>query len=139
VPRGILWIAIVAPAGTLLVQRLAERLAAGGSGGTHELGGKIRPGPAVIPAVALSLALVSFGVTCAGNVLSRQVEARADAFALELTDDPVAFIDLERSLAVRNISQPDPPALLHKLLGTHPTTVERIGYGEAFSRGPGRR
>ena len=139
VPRGILWIAIVAPAGTLLVQRLAERLAAGGSGGTHELGGKIRPGPAVIPAVALSLALVSFGVTCAGNVLSRQVEARADAFALELTDDPAAFIDLERSLAVRNISQPDPPALLHKLLGTHPTTVERIGYGEAFSRAPGRR
>ncbi|MBA3299750.1 MAG: M48 family metallopeptidase [Thermoleophilaceae bacterium] len=133
-PRGLLWVAIVAPAGTLLVQRLAERLAGRALGGAGGLEGEGRPGPAAIPAVALSLALVSFGLTCVGNVLSRQVEARADAFALRVTHDPDAFIDLERGLAVRNISQPDPPALLHKLFGTHPTTVERIGYGETFSR-----
>ena len=30
-----------------------------------------RPGPAILPAVAFSLALVTFGMTCAGNALSR--------------------------------------------------------------------
>ena len=130
-PRGLLWIAIVAPAGTLLMQRLTERFAAAG-GLDGEVAG--RPGPAVIPALALSLALVSFGLTCAGNVLSRQVEARADAFALEATQDPEGFIALERSLAIRNISQPDPPKLWHALFGSHPTTIERIGFGEAYAR-----
>jgi len=129
-PRGLLWIAIVAPAGTLLVQRLAEAI--GGRDGFGERAGK--PGPAALPAVALSLALVSFGLTCAGNALSRPVEARADSFALDLTGDAKAFVALERSIAVRNVADPDPPAVLHRLLGTHPTTLERIGFGEAFAR-----
>jgi STE24 endopeptidase len=127
-PRGILWIAIVAPAGTFLLQRLTERFASIGRDAGKE------PGPAVIPALALALALVSFGLTCAGNVLSRAVEARADAFALQITRDPAAFIALERSLAIRNVSQPDPPRVWHVLFGTHPTTVERIGYGVTFER-----
>ncbi|HEX2161997.1 MAG TPA: M48 family metalloprotease, partial [Thermoleophilaceae bacterium] len=82
----------------------------------------------------LAVALVSFGFGAASNVLSRQVEARADAFALELTDEPGAFVALERSLARRNLGDPDPPRLLHGLFGTHPTTLERIGYGVAFGR-----
>jgi len=130
-PRGLLWIAIVAPAGMLLVQRLAELM-----GARHGLGGGVerRPGPAALPAVALALSLVSFGMTCAGNALSRPVEARADSFALETTRDPEAFIELERSLAIRNIGDPDPPALFQTLFGTHPTTIERIGFGEALKR-----
>jgi STE24 endopeptidase len=126
VPRGLLWVALVAPAGTFLVQRLAERFARGA------LGGPAKPGPEALPAVILSFALVSFALTCAGNGLSRQVEARADAFALELTRQPDAFIELERSLATRNLGDPDPPELLHRLFGSHPTTLERIGYGVTF-------
>jgi STE24 endopeptidase len=125
-PHGLLWIALVAPAGTFLVQRLAERFARGA------LDGPPKPGPDVLPAVILSFALVSFAVGCAGNALSRKVEARADAFALELTREPRAFIELERSLAIRNIGDPDPPRLLHTLFGTHPTTLERIGYAVTF-------
>jgi STE24 endopeptidase len=125
VPRGLLWIAIVAPAGTFLIQRLAERFSSGA------LDGPGRPLPSALPAVVLAFALVSFAMTSAGNLLSRQIEARADAFALELIDDPRSFIELERSLALRNLGDPDPPALLHALFGTHPTTVERIGYGVA--------
>jgi STE24 endopeptidase len=127
--RGLLWVAILAPAGTLLVQRLAERFAGGALGGADG-----KPGPAALPAVILAFALVGFALTCAGNVLSRQVEARADAYALELTKDPESFIELERSLAIRNLGDPDPPALLHALFGSHPTTVERIGYGVAAAR-----
>jgi STE24 endopeptidase len=123
IPRGILWLAIAAPFGMLLAQRLTEAIAGD------------RRGPEALPALALAVGLVSFALTAAGGVLSREVEARADAFALELTDDPKAFVDLERGLALRNVSDPDPPALLHGLFGSHPTTLERIGFGEAYRSG----
>jgi STE24 endopeptidase len=126
--RGLAWLAIVAPAGTFLAMRLSERF--GRRVGLDDPGR--RPGPVALPAIALSLALVSFGLGIASNVLSRRVEARADAFSLRLTDDPAAHIALERRLALTNVSDPDPPELLHALFGTHPTTVERIGIGEAF-------
>ncbi|HEX5910516.1 MAG TPA: M48 family metalloprotease [Thermoleophilaceae bacterium] len=135
VPRGLLWLALVALPGTFLAQVLAERIA------PRELTprrGARRAGPEALPALALSLALVSFGLTCAGNALSRRVEAHADAYALRLTDDPKAFIELERSLTLRNLGDPDPPAVTQKLLGTHPTTVERIGFGRRWEQ-EGRR
>jgi STE24 endopeptidase len=128
--RGLVWLAVVAPAGLFLVQRVAERFARGEGLGDPD----VKPGPAVLPAVTLAVALVAFGFAAASNVLSRQVEGRADAFALRLTRDPAAFVQLERRLALRNISDPDPPALLHALFGTHPTTIERIGIGEAWQR-----
>ena len=110
----------------MLAERFARR---------HGLGDESRkPGPIVLPAIALSLALVSFGMGAASNVVSRRVEARADAFSLRLTDDPAAFVQLERRLALRNISDPDPPWFTHTLFGTHPTTADRIGIGEAFNR-----
>ncbi len=129
--RGLAWLALVTPAALFLAQTLAERAWARPQGGADP---RLPATPAALPAVALSLALVSFAVGAAGNVLSRQVEARADGFALRLTEDPEAFIGLERGLSVSNVSEPDPPAAWHLLLGTHPTTVERIGFGRTFAR-----
>ena len=142
VPRGLLWLAIVALPGMLVVQLLAERIeATGGSGRAGVTVARAGPppgaltgAPAAVPALALSLALVTFAGQIAGNVLSRQVEARADAFALQLTREPAALVALQRSLAIQNVSDPDPPALLHDLFGTHPTTVERIGLGLEWAR-----
>lgn len=126
--RGLAWLALVAPAGTFLAQALAERL-----GRREGLGDPSRrPGPAALPSIALAVALVSFALGVASNVLSREVEASADAFALRLTDDPAAFIQFERRLVLRNVSDPDPPGLYQALFGTHPTPAERIGIGEAF-------
>jgi STE24 endopeptidase len=125
VPKGLLWVALVTPAGVLLIQRLTERLAPGAE----------RPGPAALPAAALSLALVSFGLGIAGNHISRRVEARADAHALRVTHDPAGFIALERRLATDNLSDPDPPSALVALFGTHPPTVERIGFALTYARG----
>jgi STE24 endopeptidase len=122
VPRGLLFLALIAPPGMLLVQRIAERLAPGARGGD------------LVPALALALAIVSFGGQVAGSYVSRGVEARADAFALRTTNHPEAFIALERRLALQNVSDPDPPELLQTLFGTHPTTLQRIGVGEAFRR-----
>jgi STE24 endopeptidase len=89
----------------------------------------------VLPALALSVGLLAFAVTAISNQLSRRVEARADSYALALTQAPEPFIGFERRIALRNVSDPDPPDWVTALLGTHPPTIERIGIGEAFSRG----
>ena len=128
--RGLAWLALVAPAGTFLTQALAERL-----GRREGLGDpRARPGPSALPAIALAIALVGFGLGVASNALSRPVEARADSFALDLTRDPDAFVQFERRITNRNIGDPDRPKLYHLLLDTHPTTVERIGSGVAWKQ-----
>ena len=124
VPRGLLWLALVAPFGILAVQRLSERLAPGRAGQ-----------PAVLPAVMLSLGLVAGGTATLSNQLSRRVEARADTYSLRLTDAPKPFVSMEKRLAVKNVSDPDPPDWQTWLLGSHPPTIERIGTAVAFERG----
>lgn len=124
--NGLLWVSIVALPAMLVVQRLTEAIVAR----RRSPGGRAVPGlPASIPALALALGLVVFGVQVAGNWLSREVERRADAYALELTGDPAAFVGLQRALATENLKEPEPPAVTQVLFGTHPTTVERIGLG----------
>jgi STE24 endopeptidase len=124
VRNGLIWLAIVAPFGMWAAAVLAERLAPRGAA----------LGPRAVPAVALSLALVAPALTMVSNQLSRDVERRADAFSLELTGDPRTFIAFHERLAIKNVSDPEPPALPRFLLGTHPSTIQRIGVGEAFAR-----
>jgi STE24 endopeptidase len=127
VPRGLLWLAIVAPAGMLVIKRLTERIA-------PEAGSGRKAGPVVLPAAALSIALVSFFLNIPGNALSRQIERSADGHALDLDRNPAAFIEVERKLAVQNVADPDPPGWLQILFGTHPKTVDRIGYALTWAR-----
>jgi STE24 endopeptidase len=127
VPRGLLWLAIVAPAGMLVIQRLTERLAPEARTGRAA-------GPVVLPAAALSIAIVSFVLNIPGNALSRQVEQSADGHALHLDGDPAAFIAVERRLALQNLGDPDPPDWLQLVFGTHPKTVDRIGYALTWAR-----
>jgi STE24 endopeptidase len=89
----------------------------------------------VLPAAALAIALVSFGTGIVSNVLSRRVEAAADAYALRLTHDPKAFIAVEQKLTTDNLIDPDPPGWLTEIFGTHPPAVDRIGYALRFERG----
>jgi STE24 endopeptidase len=122
--NGLIWLAIVAPVGMWAIALLAERLAPRGAA----------LGPRAVPAVALSIAIVAPVLTMVSNQLSRDVERRADAFSLELTGDPRTLIEFQRRIAVKNVSDPDPPAVSRFLLGTHPTTLERLGTAEAFRR-----
>ena len=128
--RGLAWLALVAPAGTFLVQALAERF-----GRRERLGEtRARPGPSALPAIALAIGLVGFGLGVASNALSRPVEATADSFALDLTRHPGDFISFERRITVQNVCDPDPPKLYQVPFGTHPTPVERIGSGIAWKQ-----
>ena len=80
------------------------------------------------------IAVATFVLNVPGNQLSRDVEAAADDYALELTDDPQGLIDLQRRLSSENVSDPDPPGYVSVLFGTHPSTVDRIGAGLAYER-----
>jgi STE24 endopeptidase len=129
--RGMVWVAIVAPGAMAVVMLLTRRWSAraGTSPGTA----------AAVPALALAFALVAFGATAISNQLSRAVEADADAYSLELTGEPHAFVSMERKLARANLADPDPPALYRFLFSTHPTVVERIGAALAYERTHGGR
>ncbi len=122
VPHGLLYLALVAPFGMLAVARLGERLAPRDSLGTA----------AAVPAVVLAVGLMAPAITTISNQLSRGVEQRADQFSLELAGEPEQFIGFQKRIAVTNVSDPDPPALAQFLLGTHPTTMERIGLARRF-------
>jgi STE24 endopeptidase len=125
--RGLAFVALVAPLGLLFVRELGEAAA--------QRAGTDRRGPGALPAYALGLALATLVLGVAGNQLSRRVEATADTFALKLTHDPDALIQVQRRLAVENVSNPDPPGVVTALLATHPSTVDRIGAALAYERG----
>jgi STE24 endopeptidase len=124
--RGIAWVALAAPLGMLLVQL--------GTGALSRRSGDDPRSPAAIPALALSLALALFVLGIVSSQLSRRVESRADTFALDLTADPKSFIELQRKLALTNVADPDPPAALQWLFGTHPDTMQRIGAAVSYER-----
>jgi STE24 endopeptidase len=66
--------------------------------------------------------------------VSRHIEARADVHALDLTDDPDAFVAMQRDLAGTNLSDPDPPAAWQWLFGSHQTTAERVALAQDWER-----
>jgi STE24 endopeptidase len=88
-------------------------------------------------AVALVLALATIGSLLASpvqNTVSRAIEARADRASLEATGDYTAFEKMQEQLAIRSLSDDDPPRWSQFWFGTHPTTVQRIGLARALQR-----
>ena len=129
-PNGLLYVALVAPAGMLAAAALGERFA--GRRG-------LEPGPTAVPALALAAVLVATPLTMVSNQLSRAVERRADAYSLELTGDPSALIAMQRRLSTSNVSDPAPPRWQTFLLSTHPPALERIARAEAARTAAERR
>src|SRR5436305_3755734 len=115
VPRSVLYAALVAPATAIAVQRLSWTLSSE------------RGTPGALPAMALAAALVAAPTGLIGNRLSRAVERRADAYSLQLSGAPEAFISFERAIALQNVADLAPPRWVSSLLATHPPTAERIG------------
>lgn len=88
-------------------------------------------------AIALLLVIGTIGGVLAGpaqGFVSRKVESRADAHALELTGDPATYETMMTRLATVNLSDPDPNPVEHALTGSHPTAVERIAMARAWAR-----
>jgi STE24 endopeptidase len=88
--------------------------------------------------IGLMLAVVAVAGTLAGPAqafLSRRIEARADAHALELTADPETFEAMQRRLGTVNLSDPDPPFWEYVIFASHPSTVQRMAAARAYARG----
>lgn len=115
---------------SFLVDRLARGTLArfGSRIGTDRLGDV-----ATMPLLSWFLSIAGLLLGPVQNWYSRRIERRADAFALELTRDPVAFGSAMTRLAAVNLSDPKPPALVRLLLYGHPSIAERIDHARAFA------
>jgi len=122
VPRGVLYAAIVAPAMAFSVQRVSWAISSD------------RGSAAALPALAVAAGLVSAPTGLIGNRLSRAIERRADDFSLALSGSPEAFVSFERTIAVQNVADLEPPRWVSAVLATHPPTRERIGAAVAWER-----
>jgi STE24 endopeptidase len=123
---GLLYLLIVAPMGMWAIALITRELDPREDGNA---------GPQTIPALAAAIALVVTPIGIASNQLSRGFEAHADSAALRTTNDPDAVIAFEKGITLRNVANPDPPGWASFLLGTHPTTMQRIGAAEAYRDG----
>lgn len=81
---------------------------------------------AVVPFVLAALAVGTLLSSPVQAGISRQIETRADVEALVATRDPDAFVQVQRTLALRSIADPIPPAWSQWWWGSHPTVLERV-------------
>lgn len=86
--------------------------------------------PVVTWQVMALVALVSVLSAPVQNGISRAVEARADAVALEALGDSDGVVQLNLRLARRALADPVPPRWRHLWWGSHPTVLERISFAE---------
>lgn len=92
--------------------------------------------PRVVPLVLALMAWATLAASPLQSAISRQIETRADVDALTTTRDGAAFIEMQRTLALRALSDPTPPAWMQWWWGSHPTTLERVAIARAID--PGR-
>jgi len=119
--KGIVWFVLFAVPGLAVVAFATER-----RGGLRD--------PVNVPLALLVGFLFFLATLPLQNAVSRRYEAEADWLALTATRDPEAAIGLERGFVVTAISDPDPPAWVRILLGTHPTALQRIAMADAYAR-----
>jgi STE24 endopeptidase len=116
----------LAVAGTVFgVGLLGLLLGAGRRGGRRSMAD-----PRVVPLVLALSALATLAAAPVQNTVSRQIETRADVDALRATDDPDAFVALQRQLSLRSLNDPTPPAWSQVVFGSHPTVLQRIAIAE---------
>jgi peptidase M48-like protein/CAAX prenyl protease-like protein len=98
-----------------------------------------------VPRSVLFAALVAPASALAVQRLSWRLSAHRgspaalpDSFALKLTGAPDAFVSFERTIALQNVADLDPPRWVTSLLSTHPSTAERIGIALGYANQAGR-
>jgi STE24 endopeptidase len=90
--------------------------------------------PRAIPVVLFLVAAGTLLATPVQNLVSRQIEARADLHALDLGRQPASFIAMQQRLAEASLAQPEPPRVWHLIFGDHPTEAERVAMARTWER-----
>jgi STE24 endopeptidase len=119
--RGVLWFGVIGLPTLLIVLYAAGRIAR-----TPLLEASAAP---VLVACALTAVIALLPVE---NLISRRIEAEADWAALGATHDGRGMVQLQRMLALKDISNPEPPRLIVWLLFDHPTVMSRIAVAESY-------
>jgi STE24 endopeptidase len=99
----------------------------------RRVGARSAADPAIVPVVMALAAVMTLATAPLQNTISRHIEARADAHALDLTRDPATVIEVEKRLAVTNISHLEPNPMLVWWFSSHPPTLDRIAMAVAWA------
>jgi len=87
----------------------------------------------VLPALLLFALIAGLVTQPIANAVSRSFEARADAIAFELIEDPEPAVNAFRRLALSNIADLRPPAPAVWMFYGHPPIADRIAAARAVS------
>lgn len=82
--------------------------------------------PTALPFILLFATLLSLLSSPVASGISRYFERQADWASLVLTHAPHTFLEVERKLALRNLSDIDPPPFLEWAFHSHPSTRHRM-------------
>lgn len=122
-----------------LTARAGLSVAAAGNGGADGAASGSAPSGAIlgcaeaVPFVLAAVTVLGFVAGPVEALVSRQIEARADAIALEITEDADTFVRMQRTLALASLSDLDPPPALHAWFASHPTAPQRIALARAWA------
>jgi len=97
------------------------------------IGGRVAD-PRRVPLLLALYAVVTFAVSPLTNVISRHIEARADAHSLRLSHDPQTFIQAQRDLALTGLDDLEPDQTLYVLFFNHPSAPQRIAMARNYER-----
>jgi STE24 endopeptidase len=79
------------------------------------------------------IAVVGFVGLPIQNVVSRNIEARADLNALNLTSNAQTFAEMQRRLAITAKADVTPNPLLFTWFGSHPSTAQRLAMARGWA------
>jgi STE24 endopeptidase len=127
-PRGVLLVATAGLPALLLLRRTVQ------AHGVQRRVGASGPGdPRLVGVVLLLVAALDVLSQPAANLVSRNLEAAADARALEITGDPGTLIASSRTYTIRDLADPDPPDWIHVLYRSHPSVGQRVRQAVAIA------
>lgn len=92
--------------------------------------------PAGLPLLMLVGGVCSFLFLPIANALSRRHERRADRYALDLTQQPEAFISAMKRLSQQNMAEEHPSRLVQWLFYSHPPIRQRIDAARRWAPSP---
>ncbi len=91
-----------------------------------------------LPLILLMISFLSFVTLPVSNYISRQAEASADRYAMNLIGSAKGSISMHQRMSVVVLSDVNPPLLVKLFRDSHPTDMERIIDAERFERERGQ-
>lgn len=91
--------------------------------------------PESLPGLLILVSVIIVVLTPLFNFYSRRLEERADRYALELTDNPDAFIGMMARLTDQNLLPAGPSSLVETVFSDHPSYSSRVAVAEKYRLG----